>query len=89
VLGELFFGKLSDISASSSNESVQRGFFWLRLIVSVGWAVYPVVYFIARFGGGVEGPKLSVVYNLADLINQVAFGMAILAVAVKDSAYSK
>jgi hypothetical protein len=46
------------------------------------------VYFISRFAGGVEGPKLSIVYNLADLINQIGFGLAILTVAVKDSAYS-
>jgi bacteriorhodopsin len=89
ILGEAFFGVLSDINDSSNNESVQRGFFWLRLILTIGWAVYPLVYFIARFGGGVEGPKLSIVYNLADIINQIAFGFAILTVAVKDSSYSK
>ena len=88
VLGEVFFGRLSEINSASGNEITQRGFFWLRLIVTVGWALYPLVYFIARFGGGVEGPKLSIVYNLADLVNQIGFGLAILTVAVKDSAYS-
>lgn len=89
ILGEVFFGSLSDINDNSNNESVQRGFFWLRLILTIGWAVYPLVYFIARFGGGVDGPKLSVVYNLADIINQIAFGFAVLTVAIKDSSYSK
>lgn len=89
ILGEVFFGALSDINDNSNNESVQRGFFWLRLILTIGWAVYPLVYFIARFGGGVDGPKLSVVYNLADIINQIAFGFAVLTVAIKDSSYSK
>jgi len=89
ILGEVFFGALSDINDNSHNESVQRGFFWLRLILTIGWAVYPLVYFIARFGGGVDGPKLSVVYNLADIINQIAFGFAVLTVAIKDSSYSK
>jgi bacteriorhodopsin len=88
VLGEVFFGRLSEINSNSGNEIIQRGFFWLRLIVTIGWALYPLVYFISRFAGGVEGPKLSIVYNLADLINQIGFGLAILTVAVKDSAYS-
>ena len=89
ILGEVFFGSLSDINDNSNNESVQRGFFWLRLILTIGWAVYPLVYFIARFSGGVDGPKLSVVYNLSDFINQIAFGFAVLTVAIKDSSYSK
>ncbi len=33
--------------------------------------------------------KLSVIYNLADLINQIAFVLAVLAAAMNDSAHSR
>lgn len=89
ILGEAFFGRLGELSAKSSNYAVHTGFFWLRLIVTVGWAIYPLCYFIARFAGGVEVQKLNIVYNLADFVNQIAFGLIILTTAMKDSASSK
>ena len=85
ILGEVFFGRMGEVSAKSANLGVHRGYFWLRLIVTIGWAVYPLVYFIAGFAGGVAENKLNIVYNLADLVNQVAFGLAILTAAMKDS----
>ena len=85
ILGEVFFGKLSEINTKSSNEIVQTGFFWLRLIVTVGWAVYPLCNFIASFAGGVDEGQLSIVYNLADFVNQITFGLVILTVALRDS----
>ncbi len=85
ILGEVFFGRMGEVSAKSANLGVHRGYFWLRLIVTVGWAVYPLCYFIAGFAGGVAENKLNIVYNLADLVNQIAFGLAILAAAMKDS----
>jgi bacteriorhodopsin len=85
VLGEVFFGKLSEVNTASGNEAVQTGFFWLRLIVTVGWALYPLCYFIVRLGGGADEASLNLIYNLADFINQIAFGLAILATAMRDS----
>jgi sensory rhodopsin len=89
ILGEIFFGRLSEISTKSGNETTQRGFFWLRLIVTVGWAVYPLCNFVASFAGGVEEGRLSIVYNLADFINQITFGLIILAVALTQSASTR
>ncbi len=85
ILGEVFFGKLSEVSARSGSEAVQTGWFWLRLIITVGWAIYPLCNFIAAFGGGATEGHLSLVYNLGDVVNQIAFGLVILTVAVKDS----
>ncbi len=89
VLGEVFFGRLSEINAKSASEPVQLGFFWLRLIVTIGWALYPLAYLVVRLGSGAEAAKLAVIYNLADLVNQIAFVLAILATAVNDSAHSR
>lgn len=82
ILGELFFGRMDEVIRASLNAPVQRGYFWLRLIVTVGWAIYPLGNFITSFGGYVDDGALSVAYNLADFLNRMAFGAAILATAM-------
>jgi sensory rhodopsin len=88
ILGELFFGRMSEHDGRQVAPVVRRGYFWLRLILTIGWAIYPLCYFIASFAGGVDMGNLSIVYNLADFVNQIAFGLAILTVAVRDSSES-
>ena len=88
VLGEVYFGKISDVMQSVQFYTVRRCFFWMRLIMTVGWAVWPLCYFIVRFAGGVGDAKLSVAYNLIDLINVTAFVLAILTAAIKESSTS-
>lgn len=85
ILGELFFGRMDEAVRGSVNEPVQRGYFWLRLIVTVGWAIYPLGNFITSFGGYVDDGSLSVAYNIADFLNRMAFGVAVLATAMLDS----
>jgi bacteriorhodopsin len=89
LLGELYFGRMAEIAAQSASDPVRIGFFWLRLIVTIGWALYQVSFLIVRLGNGADVAKMSVIYNLADLINQVAFVLAVLAAAINDSAHSR
>ncbi len=89
ILGEFYFGRLAEINAQSGSDPVRLGYFWLRLIVTIGWALYPLTYLIVRLGNGADVAKLSVIYNLADLINQIAFVLAVLATAINNSAHSR
>jgi sensory rhodopsin len=89
VLGELYFGRMAEIAAQSASDPVRIGFFWLRLIVTIGWALYPLSFLIVRLGTGADVAKMAVIYNLADLINQIAFVLAVLAAAINDSAHSR
>ena len=57
----------------------------MKLIVSVGWAIYPLGYFLGYLNGAVSADSLNLVYNLADLVNKIGFGMFIWAAAVADS----
>lgn len=82
ILGECFFGQMGEIVAKSDDARLQRGYFWLRLIVTIGWAIYPLGNFISSFGGGVETGGLAIAYNVTDFINRIAFGLAFLAVAM-------
>lgn len=82
ILGELFFGRMDEVVSKSINASVQRGYFWIRLIVTVGWAIYPLGNFITSFGGYVDEGGISITYNIADFLNRIAFGLAILTTAI-------
>ncbi|NDC64261.1 MAG: rhodopsin [Planctomycetia bacterium] len=44
----------------------------MRLFVLVGWAIYPIGFLMARSG---HGELREIVYNIADVINKVGFGL--------------
>jgi sensory rhodopsin len=89
ILGELYFGRMDDSIRKSGTDPVRRGYFWLRLIVTVGWAIYPLGNFITSFGGYSDDGSLSVTYNLFDFLNRMVFGVAILAVGLIDTTLRK
>lgn len=82
VLGEFYFGKMDDAVRGSPSDHLRQGYFWLRLIVTVGWAIYPLGNFLTAFAGMTDDGSLSVAYNVADILNRMAFGVAVLATAV-------
>lgn len=85
ILGELFFGRMDEVIRADVSSHVQRGFFWLRLVVTVGWAIYPLGNFITSFVGYVDEGALSVAYNIADFLNRMAFGVAVFATAMLET----
>ena len=88
IIYEIFLGETAAANASSGNSASQSAFNTIKWIVTVGWAIYPVGYALGYFAGGVNNDALNIVYNLADLINKTAFGLAIWAAAKSDSATS-
>ncbi len=85
IIYEVFAGEASKINAASGNAPSQSAFKALRLIVTVGWSIYPIGYVLGYMVGGVDENTLNVVYNLADFVNKIAFGVAIWLAAVRDS----
>ena len=85
IIYEIFFGETAAANAGSWNAASQQAFTTIKWIVTVGWAIYPLGYAIGYFGGGVDANSLNIIYNLADLINKTAFGLAIWAAAKADS----
>ena len=59
------------VSAESAPESVKAAFGTMRLIVTVGWAIYPLGYFFSYLGGSADPVMLNVIYNVADVINKL------------------
>ena len=86
IIFEVFSGEAAKLSESSGNKGGQFAFNTLRLILTVGWAIYPIGYFLGYLSSGpADAGTVNVVYNLADLVNKTAFGLAIWAGAKMDS----
>ncbi|MCJ7800514.1 MAG: bacteriorhodopsin-like, partial [Polaromonas sp.] len=88
ILYEIFMGQASKINAQSAPPSVQSAFNTMRLIVTIGWAIYPLGYFFGYFTGSSptdSANALNIIYNLADVLNKIAFGLIIWTVAVSES----
>lgn len=87
VIYLVFFGAAKKANSQSGNTSSQMAFNAIRMIVLVGWAIYPIGFVLGNFGDlGMEGVKaMNSIYNLADLVNKTAFGLVIWYAAKKDS----
>ena len=85
ILYEIFAGEASKVSAENAPESVQSAFNTMRWIVTIGWAIYPIGYFMGYLMGGVDANSLNFIYNVADVINKIAFVLAIWAAASTES----
>jgi len=85
IIFEIFAGEASKINASSGTVASKKAFNALRLIVTVGWAIYPIGY-VLGYTGGASPDMLNIVYNLADFVNKIAFGVVIWAAATSSDA---
>ena len=83
IIYEIFAGEASQISAANGTAASQTAFNALRLIVTVGWAIYPIGYILGAADGGAAG--LNLIYNLADFVNKIAFGVVIWVAATSSS----
>lgn len=85
ILYEIFIGEASQINKESGNKASQFAFCGLKWIVTIGWAIYPIGYIFGYLVGGVDSAALNLIYNLADFVNKIAFGVVIWSAAVSDS----
>ena len=85
ILGELYMGEASRANIDSGNEASHLAFNGLRLILTIGWAIYPLGYFINNLGGGVDVNSLNIIYNLTDFLNKIIFGFVIYRAAMNDT----
>ncbi|MDD7911490.1 MULTISPECIES: bacteriorhodopsin-like [Pseudovibrio] len=88
IIYEVFAGEASEINASQGTVASKKAFHALRLIVTVGWSIYPLGYIYGYAAGG-DIAALNIIYNLADFVNKIAFGVVIWAAATSDDANQK
>jgi len=92
IVYEIYLGEAGKINAASAPPAVQSAFKAMRLIVVFGWAIYPVGYtfgYLTGAGPAQSADALNIIYNLADFLNKIAFGLIIWAVAVNQSESEK
>lgn len=87
IIFEIYRG---EASLTAKNSGIQRAFNALRIIVLVGWSIYPLGYIFGfltpMMGMGIVNiESLNIIYNLADFINKILFGLIIWRAAVLDS----
>ena len=77
ILYEIFFGEASKVAATQAPPAVQKAYMLMKWTVTLGWAIYPMGYFFGYLAGGTDVGTLNIVYNLADVLNKIAFGLFI------------
>ena len=89
IIYYIFVGEAAQIKDSAGNENLVLAFDGIKWIVTIGWAIYPIGYFMGYLGGGVDANGLNILYNLADLVNKFLFGLVIWYAAMRDSGVTK
>ena len=89
ILYEIFSGEAGRSVAKSGNKPFVTAFSALRMIVTVGWAIYPLGYIFGYLVDSVDGESLNVIYNLADFNNKIVFGLIIWAAAINSGGRAK
>jgi len=71
ILFEIFAGESA--TACPTDDHVKNAFGLMKLIVSLGWSIYPAGYFLGTISSVASAEALNVIYNIADFVNKIAF----------------
>ena len=70
--------------ADTTSEGTQFAFKAMASILTVGWAIYPIGYFLGT-GDDANTDALNILYNIADVVNKTAFGLMVWYAATMDT----
>jgi len=87
ILYEIFYGEAGQCAAAATktNRHIKSAFDTMRLIVTVGWSIYPLGYFFGYLLHQWGDSPCNFTYNIADVINKIAFCLAIWHAGKKDT----
>ena len=85
ILFEIFSGVAGKAAGRGGNKALSTAFSAMRVIVTIGWAIYPLGYIFGILMGTADPNMLNIIYNLADFINKIAFGLVIWAAAMSNT----
>merc|ERR1712185_261744 len=85
ILFEIFAGEAGG-AVGGCSEAVASSFNNMRMIVTLGWSIYPLGYLFGYLLGAVDETFLNVIYNIADFVNKIAFVLCCWSAAKADSA---
>jgi len=88
ILFELFEEGNTSLECS---DAVRTSFNSMRIIVYVGWAIYPLGYLFGTLTSAADPKLLNVIYNVADFVNEICFVLSywtcVKALKVEDHLY--
>ena len=76
ILYEIFAGEAGREAAKLTG-APKECFEFCKWIVTIGWAIYPLGYVFGLMTGSANEVTLNLIYNLADFINKILFGLVI------------
>ena len=85
IVYEIWLGNASKLAAAAGG-NVLAAHKVLCWFVLVGWAIYPLGYMLGTDGwytGIIGKGSVDVVYNIADAINKIGFGLVVYNLALK------
>ena len=85
ILYEIFSGEAGRTVAKIGNKPMVNAYVSMRMIVTVGWAIYPLGYVFGYVTNSVDDNLLNLIYNIADFINKIVFGLVIWAAAMQNT----
>jgi sensory rhodopsin len=80
ILGEMYFGAMN-AAVHGAPRLIRLAYFWIRLIFTIGWAIYPILHFVDLVIGAGHVRSVIVLYTLGDFVNLITVSMIVLAVA--------
>ena len=89
ILYEIFVGEAGKLCDKFANKAIVKAFETMRMILTIGWAIYPLGYVFGYLTGGIDSNTLNVIYNFADFINKIAFGLVIWVAATDNTSGSR
>ena len=66
---------------SKASRPLRLGYFWIRLIMTIGWVIYPILEFVDVVIGTGHVSSIIALYTVADFVNLIAVSLIVLAVA--------
>jgi len=85
IVYEVFAGSVAKLAKGSNNPALNQAMFLLKIFITLGWSVYPIGY-MTMPGNLLDGlGNIDVLYNIADAINKIGFGLVIYYVAINSS----
>ncbi len=85
LLYEIFSGEAGKAASKNGNKSFISSFSTLRMIVVVGYSIYPLGYVFGFIKGGIDSNSLNAIYNLFDFVNKIAFCLVIWSAAMNST----
>lgn len=83
IIYEIFLGEAARSASTHGDKTLNTAFHAMRLIVTIGWAIYPLGYVVGYLVPVVNDEALNIIYNIADFVNKIAFVAVIWVAADK------